>query len=135
MKKLLKKSFADFVEEYDKNPLDEKVILTGNLYKDLDEYFVSMIYSGMFYVPKGYAFKVELVKDYFSFHLQIELLKKSSAPIMTCAECVGVYENGRIHEYSCGDENIEMKRFILPMRELVKQMQQYYIDHNLVEKK
>lgn len=133
MKKVLKKSFEDFVKE--RESLGRKVILTGNLYEDLEKYFISMVYRDMFYaLPKNYAFKIDSVKRCRLSSFEIELLEKDKS-IMMCVGHFKVYEDGDIDEFLCGDNNIVMQRLILPMRELVKQMQQYYIDHNLVEKK
>lgn len=133
MKKILKKSFEDFVKGYD-NSSAKKVILTGDLYKDLDKYFFAMVCRGVFYaLPKGYALKNSIFNNHFSKSLEIELLVRAPFySIMTCSGHFLVSENGDICEWIYRDDDIVMQRFILPMRELVKQMQQYYIDHNLV---
>lgn len=133
MKKVLKKSFEDFVKE--RESLDRKVILTGNLYEDLKKYFINMIYRDMFYaLPKNHAFKIDSVTRCRLSSFEIELLENDKS-IMTCVGYFKVYEDGSIDEYlSNYNDEIKMQRmqrFILPMRELIKQMQRYYVDHNI----
>lgn len=138
MKKVLKKSFEDFVKGYES--LDRKVILTGNLYEDLKKYFINMVYRDMFYaLPKNHAFKIDIVTRCRLSSFEIELLENDKS-IMTCVGYFKVYEGGCVDEYFWNDTDKDiqmqrMQRFILPMRELIKQMQQYYIDHNLGEEK
>lgn len=135
MKKVLKKSFEDFVKEYEKGSSGKKVILTGNLYKDLYNYFFDMLCIGVFYaLPKSYALNRNIIYNRFQASLEIELLERSSFySIMTCSGHFEVYEDGDIREWIVSDyDDIVMQIFVLPMRELIKQMQQYYVDHDLV---
>ena len=58
-----------------------------------------------------------------------------SAPyysIMTCSGYFKVYKHGDISEWIISDDDIIIQKFVLPMRELIKQMQQYYVEHDLV---
>ncbi len=134
MEKVLKKSFEQFVKEYENKLSGKKIILTGNLYKDLYNYFFDMLCRGVFYaLPKGYALKRCIPERSFLESLEIELLE--SAPyysIMTCSGYFKVYKHGDISEWIISDDDIIIQKFVLPMRELIKQMQQYYVEHDLV---
>ena len=138
MKKVLKKSFEQFVKEYENKLSGKKIILTGNLYKDLYNYFLDMLCRGVFYdLPKGYALNRNIIYNRFQASLEIELLESASFySIMTCSGHFEVYEDGDIREWIVSDyDDIVMQIFVLPMRELIKQMQQYYIDHDLSNEK
>ncbi len=133
--KILKKSFEEFVTEYEKNSSGEKVILTGTLYQDLRKYFIRMVYRNVFYaLPKDYAYDITTDICYSLKSERIELFKNDDSFI--CLQgYFKIYENGYIDESIFNDDDIVMCKFVLPMRELIKQMQQYYIDHNLSNEK
>ena len=133
MKKVLKKSFEDFVKAYES--LGGKVILTGNLYEDLKKYFVRIAHRNMFYeLPRDYAYDISINERESLCWLEIELFKNDNSFLFSKGKFL-FCGNGYIRESMISDNDIVMQKFVLPMRELIKQMQQYYIDHNLGEEK
>ena len=131
MKKVLKKSFEDFVKGYES--LGGKVILTGNLYEDLKKYFVRIAHRNMFYeLPRDYAYDISINERESLSWLEIELFKNDNSFLFSKGKFL-FCGNGYIRESMISDNDIVMQKFVLPMRELIKQMQQYYIDHNLGE--
>ena len=129
--KILKKSFENFVNEHEKN-LGKEIILTGNMYEDLKVHFLGIAYRNMFYaLPRDYAYDICTDKNYSLRWFKIELYKNDNSFLLLNGY-FKIYENGYIHEWIVSDDDIVMRKFVLPMRELIKQMQQYYVDHNLV---
>lgn len=132
--KILKKSFEDFVNEHEKYP-GKEIILTGNMYEDLKAHFFRIAYRNMFYeLPRDYAYDICTDNHYSLRWFKIELFKNDNS-FLLLKGYFQIYENGYIHEWIVSDDDIIMRKFVLPMRELIKQIQQYYVDHDLVDDK
>lgn len=136
MKTLLKKSFEQFVKEqnelYKRIGERKTVDLKGNISLDLEENFYKMILQGVFYkLPKNFAFN----KREESWGIDIHLVKMCNSYLLTDA-IFRVCEDGAVEEGEIGIVDKDLtNRFFESMRELVKQMNQYYIDHDLKEDK
>lgn len=102
------------------------ITLTGNLKKDLGNYFHMFFLDGMFKTPKKpYAFDVESnvcitfvkIKEGFCYCPAILFLRDLT-----------------FGKYNMDDYETSMKYFVAPLTELMEQMKQYYIDHDITPK-
>ena len=112
MKKVLKKSFEDFVKE--RESLGGKVILTGNLYEDLKKYFVRIAHRNMFYeLPRDYAYDISINERESLSWLEIELFKNDNSFLFSKGKFF-VCGNGYIRESMISDNDKKKKKFVSP---------------------
>lgn len=136
MQTLLKKSVEQFIKEqnelYERIGVKEIVELKGNLYLDFKEYFHRMVSRGMFCkLPKNFAFDGNESDEMFVINLsELEnsyIYKKAWFIVDETGEFI---ETGT----SFGGDKLLKDKFLESIHELVKQMKQYYIDHDLQDK-
>lgn len=139
MKKVLKKSFEDFVNDL---CASGSFYSKGNLCVDLEYYYGLMLSNKVFYIPSGYAVNIT-TKGTFSGEYKIAFYKIEDSYLtlleyFTFDKRTNTIDerllNCNTNEYFDVDGKVVVKHFIEPLQEIIKQMQQYYIDHNLVDR-
>ena len=140
MIKTLKKSFENYV-----NDLCAGGVIfysKGNLCVDLERYYGLMFYDKVFYVPSGYAVNIT-AQGTFSGEYKIAFYKIEDSYLtllehFTFDKRTNTIDerllNCNTNEYFDVDGKVVVKHFIEPLQEIIKQMQQYYVDHNLVDR-
>lgn len=140
MIKTLKKSFENYV-----NDLCAGGVIfysKGNLCVDLERYYGLMFYDKVFYVPSGYAVNItqnqETFNEYKIAFYKIEDSYLTLLEHFTFDKRTNTIDerllNCNTNEYFDVDGKVVVKHFIEPLQEIIKQMQQYYVDHNLVDR-
>lgn len=103
-----------------------KITLTGDLKKDLGEYFHIFYMTGMFKTPKkSFGFDVES-NNCIAF-------AKIDQGYCYCPAILYLRDL-TFGKYNMDDYETSMKYFVAPLTELMEQMKQYYIDHDITPK-